>query len=383
MIKVAIIGVGAISKSHIDAYLSFQERCEIVALCDIYPEKAQRAAEKFPNHLSVYSNYKQMINEEEIDLVSVCTPPYTHADITIDVLESGVNVLVEKPMASSLEECDAMNEAAKRNKKLLSVVAQNRFMTPVKKLKSVLNSGLAGEIVHIQIDSHWWRGYSYYDLWWRGTWEKEGGGCTLNHAVHHIDMLQWMVGMPKEITAVATNAAHDNAEVEDLSIAICKYENNCLAQITSSVVHHGEDQTLIFQGRNARISVPWKVIASQSMENGFPLNDPILESELQKIYDQYPAQKHEGHSGQIEDILLALEGKKEVLVDGIQGKRTLELIMAIYQAASLKQTVKLPLTQNDPFYTRAGVLEKATYFYEKKNHISNFNSEDITIGGNY
>ncbi|KYG34114.1 Gfo/Idh/MocA family protein [Alkalihalobacillus trypoxylicola] len=383
MIKVAIIGVGAISKAHIDAYLSFQERCEIVALCDIYPEKAQRAAEKFTNHLSIYSDYKQMINEEEIDLVSVCTPPYTHADITIDVLESGVNVLVEKPMASSLEECDAMNEAARRNKKVLSVVAQNRFMTPIKKLKSVLNSGLAGEIVHIQIDSHWWRGYSYYDLWWRGTWEKEGGGCTLNHAVHHIDMLQWMVGMPKEITAVATNTAHDNAEVEDLSIAICKYENNCLAQITSSVVHHGEEQTLIFQGRNARISVPWKVTASQSMENGFPLNDPIVESELQKLYNQYPSQKHEGHSGQIEDILLALEGKKEVLVDGIQGKRTLELIMAIYQAASLKQTVKLPLTKNDPFYTRAGVLENATYFYEKKKHISNFNSEDITIGGNY
>ncbi len=93
-----------------------------------------------------------------------------------------------------------------------------------------------GPIVHTQVDSYWWRGHSYYDLWWRGTWEKEGGGCTLNHAVHHIDLFQWMNGMPAEITAITSNTSHDNAEVEDLSIAIGKYENGSLAQITSSVL---------------------------------------------------------------------------------------------------------------------------------------------------
>jgi len=99
-------------------------------------------------------------------------------------------------MAASLEECDEMIEAARRSDRVVSVVAQNRFRTDMMKLKQVVDSGLAGKILHAQVDSYWWRGQTYYDLWWRGTWEREGGGCTLNHAVHHLDALQWMMGMP-------------------------------------------------------------------------------------------------------------------------------------------------------------------------------------------
>ncbi|MFQ8717398.1 MAG: Gfo/Idh/MocA family protein [Enterobacter hormaechei] len=122
------------------------------------------------------------------------------------------------------------------------------------RLKAALDSGLAGKICHAQVDSFWWRGHCYYDLWWRGTWEKEGGGCTLNHAVHHIDAIQWMLGFPSEVVAMMTNVAHDNAEVEDLSAAIFKYPSGALTQLTASVVHHGEDQKIIIQGDKARIS---------------------------------------------------------------------------------------------------------------------------------
>ena len=93
-------------------------------------------------------------------------------------------------------------------------------------------------LIHISL---WWRGHCYYDLWWRGSWEKEGGGCTLNHAVHHIDMLGWLMGRPKKVTAVLSNASHDNAEVEDISIAVLQYEKGSLARVTSSVIDHGED----------------------------------------------------------------------------------------------------------------------------------------------
>lgn len=179
-------------------------------------------------------------------------------------MEANKHVLVEKPMASSLEECDLMNDAARRTGKILSVVAQNRFRTPMMKLKSVLDSKLMGEIVHVQVDSFWWRGHCYYDLWWRGTWEKEGGGLTLNHAVHHIDAMLWMNGRPNQVQAFMSNVSHDNAEVEDLSIGMLKFDNGALGQITSSVVHHGEEQQLIFQGAKARVSVPWKVTASLS-----------------------------------------------------------------------------------------------------------------------
>jgi UDP-N-acetyl-2-amino-2-deoxyglucuronate dehydrogenase len=381
MIKVAIIGTGAISNAHIQGYLELHNECEIVALCEIYADKAHQKAKEFHLDVDVYDDYKELLSRPDIDLVSVCTPPYTHAEISIAAMNAGKHVLVEKPMASSLEECHAMNEAAKRNRRILSVVAQNRFTNPMMKLKNVLDTKLMGPIVHTQVDSYWWRGYCYYDLWWRGTWEKEGGGCTLNHAVHHIDIFQWMNAMPSEVTAVASNVSHDNAEVEDISIAIFKYENGALAQITSSVIHHGEEQQLIFQGKNARVSAPWKVKASKSMANGFPEGDSDLEEKIQRVYDEQLPIPYEGHTGQIHDVLLAIKGEKEVLVDGIQGLQTLELISAIYQSANIGKTVKLPLTKDDPFFTREGILRNAKHFYEKKNIVENFSDNKITISG--
>lgn len=152
MLKIAIIGTGAISGAHIDSYLRFPERCEIVAVADIYVDKAQSQIDKYELTKAVaIQDYKELLSLD-IDLVSVCTPPYTHAPITVDFLHAGKNVMVEKPMASSLQECDEMNEAARQSGKLLSVVAQNRFRTPMMKLKSVLDSGLMGPIVHAQVD---------------------------------------------------------------------------------------------------------------------------------------------------------------------------------------------------------------------------------------
>lgn len=380
MIKVAIIGAGAIADAHINAYLKFPERCEIVAISDIYSEKAKEKAKNYNLEISIYEDYKELLDNPDIDLVSICTPPYTHAPLAVDLLNHDKHVLVEKPMASSLKETDEMIHAAEKNNKILSVVAQNRFRTPMMKLKSTLETKLMGEIVHTQVDSYWWRGHSYYDLWWRGTWEKEGGGPTLNHAVHHIDALQWMIGMPIEVQAIMTNTSHDNAEVEDLSIAILRYKNNSLAQVTSSVVHHGEEQQLIFQGRNAKVSVPWTLKASKSQENGFPVNDKELEKKIQDYYDNLPEVKHQGHEGQIDDVLSAIEKGEDALIDGVQGRNTLELITAIYKSASTGEKVTLPLSHDDPFYTREGIIQNAKYFYEKSKSVENFSTNKITIG---
>lgn len=382
MLDVAIIGAGAISPAHIQAYLHFSERCNITAVCDLYVEKARQKIGEYKLDADAYADYRELLKRDDIDLVSVCTPPYTHAEIAIAAMRAGKHVLVEKPMASSLEECDAMINAAKQSGTVLSVVAQNRFTTPMMKLKAVLDTGLMGPIVHTQVDSYWWRGHSYYDLWWRGTWEKEGGGCTLNHAVHHIDIFQWMNGMPSEMTAVMSNTSHDNAEVEDLSIAIARYDNGALAQVTSSVVHHGEQQQLIFQGKHARVSAPWELAASKARANGFPEPDGELAAMIQRVYDGLPDLPYEGHRGQILDVLDAIDKGTSVLVDGTQGRRTLELITAIYQAASTGTTVKLPLGADSPFYTREGILQHATYFYEKKNSVENFQDNTITSGGN-
>ncbi len=154
MKKIAIIGAGNISRAHIDAYLKFPERCQIVAIVDIYPEKAQARIDEYNLQAKAVKDYKEIL-DADIDLVSVCTPPYTHAPVTVDFLGAGKHVLVEKPMASSLGECDEMNAAALESGKILSVVAQNRFKTPMMKLKSVVDSGLMGDVLHAQVDSFW------------------------------------------------------------------------------------------------------------------------------------------------------------------------------------------------------------------------------------
>jgi predicted dehydrogenase len=382
MIRVAIVGTGNISQAHIMGYLQFPERAKIVALVDIVPEKAVEKAKRFGLDCEVFDDHQAILHRDDIDLVDICTPPYVHAQIAINALNSGKNVLVEKPMAASLEECDQMIAAAQKSGKLLSSIAQNRFRTPIANLKRVLDSGLAGAVRHVQVDSFWWRGHCYYDLWWRGLWSKEGGGCTLNHAVHHIDMLGWMMGLPKEVTAVMSNVAHDNAEVEDLSVAILRYEN-ALAQVVSSVVHHGEEQQLIFQCEKARISAPWQVYASVSKSNGFPIRNEELEKELSDLNEKLPQIVHEGHPGQIDDVLDAIEHHRTPAITADDGRRTIELITAIYKSGATRSTVQLPILKNDPFYTSEGLLANMPHFYEKAASLASLGSENITVGSDY
>lgn len=385
MIRVAVIGTGNISPSHIRSYLAFPERCKIVALVDIFPEKAQAKKEEFGlTDAEVFDSHKKLLGRDDIDLVSICTPPFCHAEIAIDFLNDGKNVIVEKPMAASLEECDKMIEAAEKSGKVFSVIAQNRFRDPIMNLKHVIDSGKIGRVLHAQVDSFWWRGHCYYDLWWRGLWSKEGGGCTLNHAVHHIDMLGWMMGLPNKVTAVLSNAAHDNAEVEDISIAALQYDKGAVAQITSSVIHHGEEQQLIFQGEKARVSAPWKVYASLSKPNGFPEENKELEKELQDYYDSLPHLKHIAHEGQIDNVMTAIETNGKPFIDGASGRRTIELITAIYKAGFTHQTVDLPLKKDDPYYTVEGILKNAPHFFEKTNSVTNLGSNvEITTGSSY
>ncbi|KAA8784940.1 Gfo/Idh/MocA family oxidoreductase [Paenibacillus amylolyticus] len=380
MIKVAIIGAGAISSAHISAYMKFRERCRIVAVVDVYVEKAQKRILEYGLHDAVAVRDYHELLQNDIDHVSICTPPYTHASIACDFMKAGKHVLVEKPMASSLEEADQMLKAAQDSGKLLSVVAQNRFTTPMMKLKSVIDSRQMGPILHVQVDSYWWRGYSYYDLWWRGTWEKEGGGCTLNHAVHHIDAMLWMMGAPIEVQAMMANTAHDNAEVEDISMAMLRFSQGAVGMITSSVVHHGEEQQLIFQGKEARVSVPWKVVASTSQSNGFPEPNPDLERQLQQQYDALPEVIHSGHAGQVENVLDAIEKGTSLVVDGESGRDTLELIVGIYKSASTGEKVVFPIPSDDTFYSRESMMRHVVHFYEKKSSVENFEDRGITLG---
>lgn len=379
MYQVAIIGSGGISDSHIQAYLQFPEKCRIVALVDTYTEKAALKAAKYGLKAKVYRDHHSLLNDAKFDLASVCAPPYVHAEIAIDLLNAGKHVLVEKPMATCLQECDRMLRAAQASGKLLSVVAQNRYRTPIWKLEKMVESGIIGKVVHAQVDSFWWRGRNYYDLWWRGTWEKEGGGCLLNHAVHHIDLFQWIIGMPIEIQAVIANVAHDNSEVEDYALGVLRYANGSIGQITTSLVHHGEPQQFVIQGERATIAAPWKVVASEQKENGFPVPNPALEAKIQSQYDRLPELVHTGHAGQIANVFAAMDGAEELFADAHAGRRTIELITALYYAGTYGEKVKLPLLPSHPFYTNQGILTNAPRFYKKTKSVENFADEETIV----
>jgi predicted dehydrogenase len=315
----------------------------------------------------VYDDYHALLAAHpDLDLVSVTTPPFCHAEIAIAALEQGVNVLVEKPMAPSLEECDRMLAAEQASGRILAVVAQNRFRDDLVTLKETLDSGLLGSISHVQVNSNWWRGAAYYDLWWRGTWAKEGGGCTLNHAIHHIDLTLWLLGRPQAVTAVLTNAQHDNSEVEDLSVAILRYDR-ALAEITSSVVHHGEEQAIVIQAERARVSQPWRAVADCAQPNGFPQpgGNPNLVDELDALAAAHQPLPYVGHTGEIADVLTALATGGRPAIDGHAGRDTIELVTAIYESGIEQRTVALPLGSDDPYYAVAGLLERAPHFFEK------------------
>ena len=380
MIKVAIIGNGGICPAHVESYLRFPDRCKIVALVDIVPGKADKMKERFSLDCETFEDYHDLFGRG-IDLADICTPPFTHAAISIDCLRAGLNVVCEKPMAASLAECDEMIRARDESGKKLSIIAQNRFRKDIRDVRALVQSGIAGRVRDARIDSFWFRGHSYYDLWWRGTWEKEGGGCTLNHAVHHIDMLGWIMGLPQRVTSILANTGHDNAEVEDLSVSIMEYPG-ALATVTASVVHHGEEQQLVFQCEKAKVSAPFDCFASVTYPNGFPDKEPdaAFRKEVEAYLATLPPIPYELHPGQLEAMVRALETDGPVPISAEDGRRTIELITAIYEAGSLRRGVELPLKKDDPFYTVEGIRAHVPHFYEKSASVEEFDG-DIVVGG--
>lgn len=379
MHKVLLIGAGSICRTHIDAFEGMDGRSKIVGVVSLDLDAAKKVIEEKGLSARVYLDYKEALEKEECDIVSVCTPPATHRDITVYCLDAGKHVLVEKPMAPSLAECDDMIEAARRNGKKLSVVAQSRFLTPVYRTKKLLDSGICGKLLYSQVNSFWYRGKSYYDLAWRGRWESEGGGCTLVHAVHHIDLLHWMAGVPSTVTAVIGNVAHDNSEEEDISMALFQYPDGSLAQMTASLVCHGQKQSLLFAGEKASLEIPNAFEANIPLENGFPQENKELKSQLLESYEVIPALQWEGHAGLIDNFLTAVETDSPILTDGAAGRQTMELIMAIYKSASEHKPVTLPIAKDDPFYTREGVTTKMPHFYKKTKFLEKYEKDEIVL----
>lgn len=353
-IGVAIVGTGSISRAHIEGYRQFPESCRIVAVVDIVAERAQAAAAAIGPDVAWYTDFAEAYARDDVHLVSVCTPPFVHAPAAIAALEAGKHVLVEKPMAASLEEADAMLAAAKAHDRILSVVFQYRFGADWWRAKQVVASGLLGELHFGKAECQWWRGESYYDAWWRGTWEMECGGAVINHAVHHIDMLLWLMGPVESVYAEIGTVAHD-IEVEDLGLAIVRFQSGALGHIVGTVADHHNLDRIEVTGSQGAISLPWRSFAVKERPDGFPQENPEAVEAIEQHFRSVTPPETRGHAPQIADILAAIREGRQPIVDGEEGRRSLELITAMYRSASTGERVKLPIDPADPFYTTEGL----------------------------
>lgn len=381
MIGIAILGAGDIANIHIEAYKKLAGRCRIVALADIFTEKAGAKRDKYGLDCEVVADYRELLEREDVNLVSVCLPPAAHCQAAVDFLKAGKHVLCEKPMAPTLEECDRMIAAAREGGAKLSVVAQSRFKPDIMKTKKLLEQGAMGPLYFAQANSMWWRGDNYYDLWWRGTWEKEGGGCTFIHAVHHIDLFLWLMGDVEELSATVSNQNHHNSEVEDISISTLRFKSGALGLMVASLLHHGEEQKIIIDGQNGSIEIPHKISVSRQMQNGYPEDDIGAENALEAVFKGLEDITYTEHCGQIEDMLRAIEQGTEPLVTGSDGRGTIEFISAVYQSAFTGTKVRFPMDEKDLFYTKEGILNKAVRFNEKKRSVENYADTGIKVGG--
>lgn len=353
-IGVGIIGTGSISRAHIEGYLAFPDDCRIVAVADMVGEKAKHAAASIGPDVAWTDDYHELLSRDDIHLVSVCTPPFVHASISIDALNAKKHVLVEKPMAASLADADAMIQAAEQNDRWLSVVFQYRYRHDWWLAKQIVDQGLLGDLHFGKAECLWWRGTNYYKAWWRGTWEQECGGATINHAVHHIDMLLWLMGPVESVNAEMATVQH-NIEVEDLSIAIVKFASGALGSITGTVTDHHNLDRIEVTGSRAAISLPHSVRAFEQYDNGFGYENKEMIEKINEFAKTVTLPSHSGHAPQIQDVLDAIKSGRPPMIDGHEGRRSLELITALYKSASTGSRVTLPLSPDDPFYTTEGL----------------------------
>ncbi|NLG68251.1 MAG: Gfo/Idh/MocA family oxidoreductase [Firmicutes bacterium] len=352
-IGVGIVGAGGISREHLRAYQAWPDACRVVAVADVVEERARDLASRAGCD-AWYTDYRALLARQDVQLISICTPPHLHASLTVTALEAGKHVLVEKPMAASLEECDAMIAAAERHGRLLSVVFQNRFHPDYWRMKALVDSGELGPLLFGKCETVWYRGRNYYDVPWRGTWETECGGAVINHAIHAIDALLWMMGDVASVAAEIGTLAHD-IEVEDIGMAVLRFRSGALGQITGTVDGHRDYVTLEVNGEHGAVALPWQVAAKVPDAHGFPVPDPVRVERLERYARSVPVPEGSGHAAQVGDVLRALRDGGRPVVDGREGRRSIELVTALYESAVSGRRVLLPLTPADPFYTTYGL----------------------------
>ena len=342
IIKFAIIGSGSIAQTHAQA-ISALDGATLVAVYGRSTEKVQKLATQY--HCDWYTDLGEMLRRTDIDAVSICTPNGTHADVGIAAALAGKHVLVEKPIDVSLEKADKLIRVCQAQGVKLGVIFQRRYSEGVATLRQLVEEGKLGQLLFGGCYFKLYRSQEYYDsAAWRGTWEVDGGGVLMNQGIHYIDMLQYLMGPVVEVTACCGTLGHVNIQVEDTAASAITFQSGALGVIEGTTcAYPGLVSRVDIYGTEGTAIIENDILTSVQLKSGYVYK---VESNTKNAGVSSPAISADFHQRQFEDMVMAIKLGTEPAVTGNEGRKSLEIILAIYQAAFTGEKVVLPLSDS-------------------------------------
>jgi len=346
-LRFALIGCGRISPNHIAAAKA--NNLAFAALCDIVPEHMEDKVVKFelPENIRRYTDYRELLREVQPDLVAICTESGLHAQIALDCIAAGSHLIIEKPIALSIKDADAIIQAAAEEGVKVSACHQNRFNKSILKIRDAVDKRRFGRMFHGAAHIRWNRGWEYYDrAAWRGTWEQDGG-ALMNQCIHNIDLLRWMMGGEvEEVFAYTDRLNHDYIEAEDLGVALVRFSNGAYGLIegTTNIYPRNLEETLYLFGEKGTVKAGGQ---SVNLIEEWRFSDALDDAEqVMREHHEIPPNVYGfGHTPLYADVIDAILNDREPAVTALDGKLAMELVLAIYKSAAEGKPVKLPLKE--------------------------------------
>ena len=342
----ALIGCGRIATNHIKAAVN--NKLHISAVCDVKPEAMEALLAKHglegDTSIKRYAGYRQMLAENEIELVAIATESGLHAQIALDCIDTGVNVIIEKPMAMSMTDAEEIIRRSEVKGVKVCACHQNRFNTAVRETRRALEEGRFGRLSHGSIHVRWNRNRDYYaQAPWRGTWAQDGG-CLMNQCIHGIDLLRWMMGDEvEEVYGVTRQQFHDYLECEDVGMAVVKFKNGAIGTVegTTNVYPQNLEETLYLFGEHGTVKLGGK---STNHIDVWDFADARETDEKNKGLQEATSNVYgNGHTALYADMIDAIRHDRAPYVDAAAGRNALELVLAVYQSSFTGKPVNLPL----------------------------------------
>lgn len=343
-IDFVLVGCGRISKNHIKAVADNAERARMVGVCDIVEERAAEASKA--TGAPAFTDISTMLKETGAAAAIIGTPSGMHPDHAAQCAAAGLHVVCEKPMAITLDAADRMIKACDDAGVKLFIIKQNRLNKTVQLLKKAMDKGRFGRIYFAQVNVFWTRPQEYYDqAKWRGTWELDGG-AFMNQASHYVDMIHWLVGEVESVQATTATLAR-RIETEDTGAAVIRFRNGAVGSINVTMLTHPKNLegsiTILGETGTVKLGGPaLNKVEAWEFER-YDDDDKEVEQAGYALPVGPGAVYGFGHSGYLANVIDVLEGREDSLTDGRGGRKSLELILAIYKSARDKALVSLPL----------------------------------------